>query len=564
MRSVRLVVLAFALALSSRAVAVNTPAATCMRASGNAAARCLDRQADVIGRCRSRRDAACEQAARASGGALDAALDRVVGPDGKSCTDAASEPLDYTSAADVVVRGQEACGDFATDWLDLTFAANPSSVSGAFLDCQREVARQLGRLRNATVRLEGPRCFLPAYRGDGCDRTRRDRRLAEVRAAVRGRIAGRCGSRFDALGLGTLDDVIASVTTRARHFAQLVYPPNDLGPSAAPGPYSVGVRTLALVDPARLDVGGTGPRPVTTEVYYPSTDADVAGVPRDVIFVLGIPVVRTATYRDVAIGGGRHPLVLFSHGNGGIRFQSLFFAAHLASHGYIVVTPDHRGNTFVDLAVGIVDPNVVTNRPRDLSFLLDRFLAFDAEAGNFFAGSVDSARVGASGHSFGGFTVLVLAGGEGQPGSFADPRIRAILPQAPAAPFTPAFLSTITIPTLIVGGSLDETTPFESQQHAPFDALPSGASVVALAELTDAGHFTFSDFCEVQRNLLAALGGFDEACEPRHLPWRRAHDLVNYLSLNFFDAVLNDDPAALARLDPAVVAEIEDLRFWRK
>ena len=60
------------------------------------------------------------------------------------------------------------------------------------------------------------------------------------------------------------------------------------------------------------------------------------------------------------------------------------------------------------------------------------------------------------------------------------------------------------------------------------------------------------------------VGGFDEACEPRHLPWRRAHDIVNYLSLNFFDAVLRDDAAALGRLDPGVVAGIEDLRYWRK
>jgi predicted dienelactone hydrolase len=160
--------------------------------------------------------------------------------------------------------------------------------------------------------------------------------------------------------------------------------------------------------------------------------------------------------------------------------------------------------------------------------------------------------------------VFALAGGAGPAGTFTDARVRAILPQAPGSPFTSAFFATITIPTLIVGGSIDETTPFDSQQRAPYEALPAGAAVVALAELADAGHFTFSDFCEVQRDLLAFLGGFDEACEPRHLPWRRAHDLVNYLSLNFFDAVLRDDAAALARLDPAVVGAIEDLRYWRK
>jgi hypothetical protein len=69
---------------------------------------------------------------------------------------------------------------------------------------------------------------------------------------------------------------------------------------------------------------------------------------------------------------------------------------------------------------------------------------------------------------------------------------------------------------------------------------------------------------EVQRDLLAFLGGFDEACQPRHLPWRRAHDIVNYLSLNFFDAVLRGDAAALGRLDPQVVAGIEELKVWRK
>ena len=92
---------------------------------------------------------------------------------------------------------------------------------------------------------------------------------------------------------------------------------------------------------------------------------------------------------------------------------------------------------------------------------------------------------------------------------------------------------------------------------ALIDALPSGAKVVALRELTDAGHFTFSDYCEVRRDLLAFLGGFDEACEPRHLPWRRAHDIINYLSLNFFDAVLRDDQSALGRLrGPALLAEV--------
>jgi len=53
------------------------------------------------------------------------------------------------------------------------------------------------------------------------------------------------------------------------------------------------------------------------------------------------------------------------------------------------------------------------------------------------------------------------------------------------------------------------------------------------------------------------------AC-PGDLPWKHAHDLVNYLALNFFDGVLNGNADALDRLDPAVVGELEDLKFWRK
>jgi hypothetical protein len=88
--------------------------------------------------------------------------------------------------------------------------------------------------------------------------------------------------------------------------------------------------------------------------------------------------------------------------------------------------------------------------------------------------------------------------------------------------------------------------------------------VVGYANIIDAGHFTFSDFCEVQRELLGFLGGFSEACEPRHIPWRHAHDITNYLALNFFDATLRGDAAALARLDPAQLATIEDLVYQSK
>src|SRR5262249_58892108 len=204
--------------------------------------------------------------------------------------------------------------------------------------------------------------------------------------------------------------------------------------------------------------------------------AAILGVPKDVVQVLGVDVVATPAYRDVAHAPGTFPVVLFSHGNDGIRFQSFFFAAHLASHGFIVATPDHHGNTFVDSLLGIVDPNVAVNRPLDMSFLIDQLLAFDAEPGNFFDSAIDPGRIGMSGHSFGGYTTFAVAGGTFALGTFRDPRIRAIFPQAPyTAIFPDAFFPTVAVPALVVAGSVLLDAPVADDQPRPFDLLPDGA-----------------------------------------------------------------------------------------
>jgi predicted dienelactone hydrolase len=567
-------VVALTLVLLPLTAAADSPR-RCHESSGDAAFRCLRRYASEVVACRKSPDGACEQALRVAGGRLDTLVAGIEEPVRTRCTDQSAAALDYFDLDDAVLRTANACRDFAEDLLGVAFADDPGSLSAAARTCQTRVAQSLTRLEARIVRLFGPRCFVPGFARGACDRAARDARVAAARDAQIGRIGLICGGDFDALGLSTLEpatsslnqriaEVVERVVTRATHFAQQVYPPNDLGPAAAFGEYAVGVTTLALADASRSNVQGTGPRPVLTEVYYPSTAAAVAGLPRDVVTIFGIPIVATPASRDVARAPGAFPLVVFSHGNNGLRIQSFFFAAHLASHGFVVATPDHHGNTFLDSLAGVVDPDPARNRPRDMRFLIDEMLAASATPGDRFEGAVDGARIGASGHSFGGYTAFALAGGASGLGTFTDPRVRAIFPQAPSAPFDEAFFAGITIPTLIVGGSIDETTPFGEDQQRPFDNLPSGASVVGLGALVDGGHFTFSDFCEVDRALLGFLGGFEEACEPRHLPWRHAHDIVNYLSLSFFDGVLNGNAGALARLDPAKLATIDDLVWTGK
>src|SRR4051794_3784258 len=122
--------------------------------------------------------------------------------------------------------------------------------------------------------------------------------------------------------------------------------PTTLAPAVAaqaytkPGPYPVGITTLELK-------GG-----VKVEIWYPAVHGSVGKDSYDLrkIVPQGIRALLTAdtpaTYttnaaRDSAPADGVFPLVLFSHGYTGIRQQSTFLTAHLASWGMIVAAPDH-------------------------------------------------------------------------------------------------------------------------------------------------------------------------------------------------------------------------------
>jgi predicted dienelactone hydrolase len=520
---------------SLAAWAGENPRSTCLAASGEEATRCLDAYLEV--------DSATPAFA----------ADVVLG----ACDDDTVYALGGLGADDLAIVLENACEDFGREILRLTTPTTPPRPDDA--SCRETLAAALGALRERTIELLGPKCAVREAAGRRCRRPRQEGRARKLARATVRRIARACGGAYDGLGLPPADELVATVLDRVRHFAQLVYPPNDLGPSGDLGEFPVGVRTLELVDASRMDTTGTGPRPVTVELWYPATTEAVEGVDRYVVNLFGFDVARTPTYRDVARAPGAFPLVLFSHGNGGIRFQSIFLAAHLASHGYVVASPDHHGNTFLDIGGGAIDVASAINRPLDMRFVLDELLARSAAGGDPLEGGIDAARIGMSGHSFGGLTTFALAAGPNH-----DPRIGAFLPLAPATIFDAAFLGSITAPILIQGGDLDDTTPYETQQLAPFESLRSGATVVGLAKIVGAGHFTFSDICEVPRDLVGAIGGFDEACEPRHLPWRHAHDIVNYLALNFFDAALSGDRAALRRLKPRVVASIGDVEYRSK
>ena len=112
-----------------------------------------------------------------------------------------------------------------------------------------------------------------------------------------------------------------------------------------------------------------------------------------------------AASRDAPIGGGLHGLVLLSHGTGGGRLNHRGTAIRLAAAGYIVAAPEHAGDSWRDGRHSGTAANW-RRRPRQLSAVLDRLLGDDE-----FGARIDPARIGAVGHSAGGYSVLALIGG---------------------------------------------------------------------------------------------------------------------------------------------------------
>ena len=162
----------------------------------------------------------------------------------------------------------------------------------------------------------------------------------------------------------------------------------------------------------------------------------------------------------------RVPLVLFSHGLGGCGLQTLFFTEELARHGYVVAAPDHADSATCgierdDLRLGnmriddrFIDPKSWSDRSQR-ERLLDLQAAMRRVASDErLAPITDATRVGAVGHSLGGYTVIGMAGGWP---SWTTPEVKAILALSPyVAPFVAhGTIGKLSAPVMYQGAQFD-------------------------------------------------------------------------------------------------------------
>ena len=214
------------------------------------------------------------------------------------------------------------------------------------------------------------------------------------------------------------------------------------------GPLPVGVTTTVLIDHSRNDALTHEPRTLVTEIWYPATD-DARNLPKNKYsnFLPGNPTPEVEAFvrqsykqsiaevdktflndavRDARVRDGKFPLIVFSHGNGGDRHQNTFWCDFLASHGYVIISADHTGNASMTIINGKMIPydnkgrtNSASDRPKDMSFLLDQMTLWNQGADSRFAGKLDLSAVCASGMSFGSMTAVRLAD--------TDPRFKSVI-----------------------------------------------------------------------------------------------------------------------------------------
>jgi predicted dienelactone hydrolase len=284
--------------------------------------------------------------------------------------------------------------------------------------------------------------------------------------------------------------------------------------------------------------------------------------PFDVRIVDELIVNDPVQDRDVTLrlllpeGDGPFPIVVFS--TGAFCYPQLYdrITSHWASHGYVVVVPNHLESPNNDSPPTPDQyPDFLPSRVRDVSFILDASETIARDAG--IEGKIDADHAAIAGHSFGAVISSIKIGlyikeeHRGSWGELYDDRFQAaVLLSAPGPnmkEMADNAFEGIRKPFIATGGSNDvgrvdlgELTPAQWRMQA-YLLAPSGDKYSVITQGSD--HYMGGLICNAER------GG-----EPDHA----AVANVRAMTTAFLDAYIKRDPAALKFLRTADVEALTD------
>jgi predicted dienelactone hydrolase len=244
---------------------------------------------------------------------------------------------------------------------------------------------------------------------------------------------------------------------------------------------------------------------------------------------------------------GTYPLILWSHFSGGDRRSASYLCEHLAQQGYIVAAMDHSDNTLPRPSAAADErekaermQRLIGSRVPELRSLLETMLRDEAERDGI---RIDAERIGAAGHSFGGWAVLALPA--------AEPRVRAVVAFAPAGsshprpgiiPATLDFAWKHEVQTLIVTGDADVSIPLEGVREI-YERVPGKKKLVVLHGVD---HIHYVDNAREQHERVRAMQFPPELAymQQEMRPFsdlreeHETHELLKQLTAAHFDAAL--------------------------
>ena len=359
------------------------------------------------------------------------------------------------------------------------------------------------------------------------------------------------------------------------------------------GPYWVGYKAIVIGE-------GTD-RPLDASIWYPALNP--TGAEEDITYTINtkIPVEgmdatepiqgHALLGAEIDASGAPYPLVVYSHGFAANAAWASAVLEHLASHGFIVVAPEHIEQFDSDWSE---IPSASIDRPADIKQTLD-YAEQAAAPGGDLAGLLDMENVAVVGHSYGGYTALAMAGAqydleafnarcaalapddpltflcapivpreadmaaraglepmpEGLWPSVGDPRVKAILPIAgDSYLFDKAGLSKITIPLMAIGGTADTGTPFDWGAEPAYTNASSARK--ALVAFEGGEHFLLASCADMSWWSNTPFYGW--ICFDPVWDKDRSRDLINHFATAFLLSELKGDAEAAAALAPESVS----------